>query len=227
MKKYIPLFCIVICGFWACEKNETTEAVYLGTNYYPSQVGYELIYDVDSIIKDKFTGLTDTFQYQIKERIDSIYIDNEGRPTMRVERYKRNTSNEPWIIHRVWAANKSNTYVHRVEENIRYVKMIFSVLANKKWDGNAFNTLGERIYRYQNAHTPGQVGTFNFDSTLTVLQYEDTTLINKDSYIEKYATNVGMFYKENISIKYNFSPNPNYDTINEAVVYIERLNSYQ
>lgn len=227
MNKQLPILFLFALVFIACEKNETTEAVYLGINYYPSHVGYELIYDVDSIIKDKFTGLTDTFQYQIRERIDSIYTDNEGRPTMRIERYKRSTINDPWIIHRVWAANKSNTYVHRVEENIRYVKLIFSVLANKKWNGNAFNTLGERTYRYQSVHQAENFGSFNFDSTLTVLQFEDTTLINKDSYLEKYATNVGMYYKENISIKYNFSPNPNYDTINEAVIYIERLNSFQ
>src|SRR4030067_3558016 len=64
----------------------------LGYEYFPATVGKYVVYDVDSIVYNDFTGTTDTFKYQIKETIESIFLDNSNRQTLRIERYKKNYS---------------------------------------------------------------------------------------------------------------------------------------
>jgi len=43
----------------------------------------------------------------------------------------------PWLLKNVWYSVKTDKNVERVEENIRYIKLIFPIRNNAKWDGNA------------------------------------------------------------------------------------------
>lgn len=210
----------------ACKKDNSEEEPYKGRNYFPTNTGHELIYNVDLITKSSFNGRWDSINYKIKEVITGTYLDNEGRETQRIERYIKNDTATDWTIYRVWAANLLTSSGQRVEENIRYIKLIFPQNLNQSWNGNVQNTEGERFYKYTGLHVPFSLGSLSFDSTCSVLQFEDTTFINANYYLERYATNVGMIYKINKDIKYNYCGLPSCDSILEAYIYSETLESY-
>jgi len=68
-KLYFVLACIAIAS---CKKDETVPD--LGYGYYPAAIGTYVVYDVDSFVYNDFTHKIDTFQFQVKEIIDSSFI---------------------------------------------------------------------------------------------------------------------------------------------------------
>ena len=167
----------------------------LGYNYFPADIGVWVVYDVDSIVYNDFTDSVETYNYQIKEIVESAFIDGEGRETRRLERYIRLTDTLPWSINDVWFANRTASRAEKVEENVRFIKLIFPVKNGALWNGNAANTLGNRDYQYVETNVSMAVGGILFDSVLTVLQRDEDLGIVKNYFLEKYAKNAGMVYK--------------------------------
>ena len=121
MKKSISIFCFVfslLFVFYSCKKDKNPPPD-MGYNYFPNIVGEYVVYDVDSIyynsanINSNTHKASDTtYLFQIKEKVQSIYLDNQNRPTMRLERYVKYHndtipySNMQWTIRNVWAENR-------------------------------------------------------------------------------------------------------------------------
>ncbi|MBA3705358.1 MAG: hypothetical protein H0W84_05515 [Bacteroidetes bacterium] len=187
----------------------------MGHNYFPTDVGYYVVYDVDSFFYDDFNNRIDTFKFQLKEKIQSVYTDNENRPTVRLERYKKNYSPtlpynaKIWSLKNVWAENLTTSTAEKVEENIRYAKLKFPVKKNQKWNGKVQNTLTQWNYEYAFFDLPRTIGGIHFDSVLQVTQFDDkfSNLVAHKYYIEKYARNYGLIYKQVIDVE-SQPPNP-------------------
>ena len=211
MLKKITLFLLIVMGFifHGCD-NSTNNPSPTGLiySYFPTNVGHEIIYDVSLITKDGFSGDSDTSFYQIKEVVESVFLDNQNRPTQRLERYKRDTPNDPWVIYDVWTSNLTTTRVEKKEENVSYIKLVFPITSSVSWNGNLLNTLDPQDYEYDNLHQADVVGGLNFDSTLTVIQIDDDNFIETRYEIEKFATGVGMIYKEHNYIEKDNSQPP-------------------
>jgi len=107
----------------------------------------------------------------------------------------------------VWYENLLDTKAEKVEENIRYIKLVFPVKEGKSWDGNAYNTLGTWNYTYTDVDVPLIINNNTFDSTLTVLQLDNPLLISYEHSEEQYARGVGMIYKQYTFLDYqNIQP---------------------
>ncbi|MCH7605309.1 hypothetical protein IID24_04970 [Patescibacteria group bacterium] len=189
---------ISIILFLASCKKDDPIVVDVGYGYFPVEIGSWIIYDVDSTVWDDFDkiSIVTNYKYQIKEVIESSYLDAQGRETLRWERYKRDSVTGPWVIKDVWVVNKTASTVEKVEENIRFIKLVFPVNLSKIWDGNAANTMEEWDYQYTEIDAAKTVGGLSFDSTLTVLQQDFNPWIYYDYFEEYYAKNVGMIYKK-------------------------------
>lgn len=198
---------IVISGSFSCKKKDELPPD-LGYNYFPNQVGKYVIYDVDSFYYNDFNvPLTiDTFKFQLKEKIQSTYLDNQNRTTLRLERYVRYYndtvpySSLPWVLRDIWAANRTATTAEKVEENDRYIKLAFPVKQEQKWNGNAQNVYGEQTYSYEFINQARTIGGTAFDSVLQVNQKDVSSIVGVEYYIEKYAKRTGMVYKQVINI---------------------------
>ena len=235
-KKYFQHFfllgIIISMGLFSCKKDQPA-TINFGYNYFPYKVNNYWIYDVDSIVFNSFTNQVDTFIFQEKEHIDSIIKDNTGRSTYVISRYKKNYntsipySNQSWTFKNVWVANISTTDAERVEDNQRFVKLIFPVQINKTWNGNAYNTIGDWNYQYTTADIPATYANHDFDSTATVTQINNTNLIQKQYYVEVYARNVGLVYKQIIDVKSDsITALPLMSRINSGIEYSMTINSY-
>jgi hypothetical protein len=204
---------IVMSGIVSCKKDKST-APDLGYTYFPNEVGTFVIYNVDSISYAHVPTTIDTFRYQLKEKIESIYTDGQNRPTIRLERYIRNYNPSipysalPWQLRNVWSENRTATTAEKVEENSRFIKLIFPVKRESTWDGNIQNTNGTINYVYAFVDQSRTIGSIGFDSVLQVTQQDVLTLISQQKYIEKYARHVGLVSKQVIDV--NSQPNPNW-----------------
>jgi len=200
--RYSFIILLFALCFSSCKKENESKPVDLKFSYFPLTLGHELIYKVTDITIDDTMNIFDTIRYELKERIDSMFIDNSGNKAWRLERYERSDSTQPWVIHDVWVTQIVHNQVQQIEENQRYVKIVFPPEINKNWDGNIFNTLGTKTYEISGVDQACSINNFSFDSVLTVVEERDTSLINKYFTFEQYANHVGLINKEVIEISY-------------------------
>ncbi|MFM7079528.1 MAG: hypothetical protein ACKOYC_07025, partial [Bacteroidota bacterium] len=87
------------------------------------------------------------------------------------------------------------------EENNTFVKLRFPITLGLEWNGNLFNGAQEKTYTYTAIHQPYSINGFNLDSTVTVLHDDYEDLLEKRFELERYATGVGLVYKEQTFIE--------------------------
>ena len=185
----------------------------MGYNYFPDDAGRYVIYNVDSTYYDDAADSSRNYRFQLKEKIESVYTDNQNRPAIRLERYIKlydpavPYSAMSWQLRNVWAENRTVSTAEKVEDNVRYIKLAFPVKENQVWDGNAQNINGAQNYSYLFYDLPRTLGGMHFDSVLQVNQRNESSIINQVYYEEKYARNTGLVYKRVINVD---SQPPNY-----------------
>ena len=85
---FIPLIFLlsfILLIIFSCKKN-STEPTAIDMSYFPLVTGKYIIYDVDSLGYWEFQDTIIHSQYQIKEEIDSPFIDNTGNQAFRIIR---------------------------------------------------------------------------------------------------------------------------------------------
>lgn len=224
--KYIAFYSILI-ALISCKK-KTDPPVEVGYDYAPTTIGKYVVYDVDSIVYDDFTHDTLEFKYRIKEKLAENITDNEGRAAIKliryIKKYNPNISydNMNWVIKDVWTYTKTNTTLEVVEEDVRFTKLSFPVNESTTWNGNAQNTLGEREYKYNYIDKTESINGHSFDNVLYVEQKDDKgkNAIHREFYIEKYAKNVGLVYREIKDLEAIIvNTKPVEDRINKGIKY--------
>ncbi|TVR77077.1 MAG: hypothetical protein EA412_12375 [Chitinophagaceae bacterium] len=235
MRIYI-LFIFIIglaCSFQSCDREDDFKPDFKRA-YMPLEVGYYVIYDVDSITYDDFFSppRVDTATYQLKEYIESSFEDLEGRLSFRIERHRRPNENAAWEVKNVWFATEDDTRVERVEDNIRFIKLIFPPREGESWAGHQYVQTTEELafmadweYQYENVDMPFELNGHFFDSTLTVHQRDRDILIEKVYAKEKYAKNVGLIYKEWLFLKKQNVAAP-WSEASSGFIYTKRIADY-
>jgi hypothetical protein len=106
--------------------------------------------------------------------------------------------NMPWIIKDVWNCIRTATTYEVVEEDIRFTKLVFPVKVDLDWNGNANNTIGKWDYKYVYVDRAEVINNVAFDKVLFVEQKDDKSknVIHRQYYIEKYANDIGLVYRE-------------------------------
>jgi hypothetical protein len=217
-KKYGAFFFagFLAFGLVSCQKEEGVPPLQIDFRYFPLETGRYIVYDVDSIGYNSFDGSTQVSSYQIEERVDSSFVNDAGSESFKIIRSRRKDENSVWFITDVWSANITETTAEKVEENLRFIKLHFPVQLNSRWYGNNYIQtdsdlvyLADWVYEYTAVHAPAAINGLAFDSVLTVMQFEEQNLIEDIRYQEKYASGVGLVYKEerNISTQPGESPN--------------------
>lgn len=176
----------------------------MGYDYAPTTIGKYVVYDVDSTIYDDFHHDTTYSKYRIKEHLAEAITDNQGRPAIKLIRYIKKYNplvsydNMSWTIKDVWNYTKTKTTLEVVEEDVRFTKLAFPANQDATWDGNANNTIGEWDYTYIYINNAETINGTAFDNVLYVQQKDDKSknAIHRQFYIEKYAKNIGLVYRE-------------------------------
>ncbi len=203
----IILIVVLILAILSCRKEDKEELPvnFEGYTYLPLKVGDEAIFRIDSISYDDFTGMVDTTVYYRKEVVASQSTDLGGRTVFKVELYSRPNDSTAWRLIRVDEKHRG-TYRYELKRNsIVYVPMVFPPLEESRWNVNSLNNQEEETYKYQDLHQAFSISGSTYDSTVTVLQKEQLSLIGRESSKEVYASGIGLVYKENINLATDIS----------------------
>jgi hypothetical protein len=220
---YITFFCFAGILYSSC-KQDTLAPVDVGYAYYPSNIGHWILYDVDSTYYDGFTHTVRNYTFKINEKVESSFYDNQNRLTQRLERYKQLSDSTSWFLKDVWISNITSTTAEKVEENIRFIKLVFPINSSQIWDGNALNSEGSMDYEYDNLFQPYTVNGVTYDSTVTVIENVDSNLISVKYMIEVYAKNVGLIFRRYKDVQK--MPDPLHDSITSGIDYTYRIRSF-
>jgi len=120
-----------------------------------------------------------------------------------------------------------------VEENVRYVRLIFPTKQGQYWDANVQNTYGEKKFNYQFVDQARTIANIQFDSVLQTV-YDDEVLTNKEYRTEKYARNAGLIYRQEIVVESQpgATPHPGFfqipimQRVTSGYQYTMTVNSY-
>ena len=199
--RFLPLFfSFTLLIFLSGCKRETELVPATTYNYFPVENGKWIEYSVDSIYHSENDNNNDdtvyTFNFQIREEIDSSYNDDSGRSIQVIKRYRRTDSQKPWTLSVVWTQFLSTSIAYRTEDNITYHKLSFPINSSISWNGNDANTLDEEMYFYDYYHEPATFNSLNFDSTISIIQIDENNYVEKMYGNEVYAAGIGLVYKE-------------------------------
>lgn len=198
------LFIALLIMFWACNTDEVEpDTERLGANFFPLTVGLYNIYEVENI-DYKITGEVVTTNFQRKAAVVDSFKNQAGSISYIVHYSERETASDPWEFLTAWTARKDGNQAVLVEENVPFIKISFPIEDGKIWNGNALNALDSNLYEMDSLFsryiTPAQD---TIASTLTVIQGDNQDFtVELDRRFEIYGLNIGLVYKEDISLEY-------------------------
>jgi len=229
MRSYL-LIAILFCCIGCKKSNE--ELNYQTINSFaPAKVGATYFYRLDSTIAPAFGAGLINRSYQCKDSIESSFVNSVGNTTLRVFRYLRDTlGTQAWQYKSTYSISFTNNGLELSENNLRYLKLVNPIIDEKAWKGNsyidtksinsAFRYLDDWDYTYTKINEPYTVKKGKIDSTITVLQKDETIPagpFNPNSYqqknysIEVYAKGIGLIYEDFLHYTYQTSPTNGYE----------------
>ena len=216
MKKLSPIsiLCIGILFasvFLSCEsKTKTLDDSLFGYEYYPLEIGKYWVYQLDStIIDDQGAKIIKSKNY-IREEVTDSYLNEENETIFKIQRSISDSLYGTYRITDIWTAEMTETAAFRVEENLRFIKMVFPVNLDKSWVGNLFDNLtqvdvaGEKIwvykdwgeYRIDQYGVDRQINGKLYKDVVKVEQADHDFAIERRFSVEYYAANIGMIERE-------------------------------
>ncbi|RMF03495.1 MAG: hypothetical protein D6772_02075 [Bacteroidetes bacterium] len=210
---YLLWFGLLLWVVWACEKESLLPRAELpGSSYFPTELGAETFYRLDSIVlRPEVGGIRyDSVLLEVREVLADTLRDLEGKLWYRGERYDRRLGSTDWRFRQSFLLRRERERAYRSEDNLEFVKLVFPARVNTRWDGNRafddnrfFSIGGERIqlfqawnYRYLSLDEAGQVGEITYDSLLVVEGVDYDEGYNRRYYRETYAARVGLVARE-------------------------------
>lgn len=191
MKVLLILLAVAVI-FNGCKKDQPVQPVDLGYAYYPLTIGSTWIFQSDSIVWDDFSGTVDTSTFFLKETISEEFEDLEGRKSVRLERFKSRSDTLNWALKDVWYITRTSMALEVVEEDVRFLRLIFPPQQGKNWDSNEMNTLPELTYEVsESGEFLNPANGLNYDSTVTIKTIDSGSLISISDHEWIFARNTG------------------------------------
>jgi len=219
------LLCII--SLVNCKKQTEQLALPKLADYTALQTGKVLLYHLDSTVIDPSGTQLVVNTYLAKDSIASTFTDNTGRLSYTVYRFITDTLNAgPWQPLLTYYITPTDNTIETVDDNnLRFISLTQPVTEGFTWNGNSYidtksatsnyQYMDGWTYTYQNVNKPYTVIKGTTDSTITVLQVDETSppgpfdpgVYQQRNYsIEVYGKNIGLLYKE--FLHWTWQPNP-------------------
>jgi hypothetical protein len=218
---------VVLVFATSCKKtiNYTSTSDYSGplTDFFtPLKIGQFAVYRLDSL-NFYFYGQLDTItSYLAKDSVEDSITDATGHPAWLVTRYLSDTAGlTGWSPNLTYTVTPSTQRIEQTEDNLRFIKLAWPISQGFSWMGNTYLpyspyqdffdysddahlSLGNWNYTYQQVNQRFAAGGNTYDSTLTVLQANDsinvpindpTSFASRTYWSETYAKHIGLVYR--------------------------------
>lgn len=226
MKKAVNYIFVLTLLLVSCKKSSTDDGVYSsGYEYFPTNTGHDLIFDVDCVVYDDFRDTIITYTYQKRQLIADSFYDLSGKLNQRLEWYFRNHDTEEWVLNKAGSSVLKINTGEVVENGERIIKLVFPVQNNTDWNGYAYTTrTNEPEFYYRSTSKTFSSPAGNFANVAEVIHENDSNLIEKRFRAEWYAPLVGLVYKQIDSLETQFDNQGNPET--KGYRYYQRLRSF-
>lgn len=205
----LAIFTCSVLIIASCKRENPNFSLNYQYNYYPLDSGHYVIYNVDSI-QYNFNGIEtiDTIRYQEMQVIADTFYDNQGRLNYYVNNYRRADITQTWFFDRRWYACRTSTNLQLVEDDLRFIKLVFPPKANESWNGNSYipsnyffvyndqyGVFNNWNYFYENIDTTYNINNLILNNSIIVSEVSDTNLVSETLRTEVYAPNIGLIYQ--------------------------------
>jgi len=202
-------FLILVAALLAlacCKKDKNQNfTVNYQYNYYPIDSGHYIVYNVDSVsfYYDGINYNRDTVHYQMKAMFGDTIHDLLDSVNFLISYYTRPDSNSAWTGPYVTYGLRTLTNMQIVENDIRFIKLVFPPSLNEAWNGNlyvpttgAYTTFLNWNYYYENVDTSVVIYGQTYNNALIASEVNSIDQLQKNVRTEIYAQNVGLIYQE-------------------------------
>jgi hypothetical protein len=205
MRKALLLLVVLATFVAACDnKYKDPDPQAMGYDYFPIEVGDYRVYDVMDIRFRDNRG--DTSRFQLRERVDTSFVDQTGQLVYKIVRSTRPNDRSAWVDDSVMVVAKTERMVLLTKDNTKYVKMVFPVNGNKKWEMDAYNSrvvvdsvarlyVIKEQYFYDNVGQPFIIKDAEFANTVTVKPVGFIEMGRVDDRREVYSNGIGLVYR--------------------------------
>lgn len=205
MKQYLSYFAFGILSLFAsCDKSD---ADWIDPNRYGAlEEGSYIIYDVREESYSAGKNEPDISSWQEKDQIVSLSKESENSTVALVARFKRSNDADYWAKVKEFRIVRSPDKLLTTIDNESFVSLVFPVDPRTSWNGNQYNNRDAEDYRYEDINSSVTIAQQSFGNTLTVIERQDSSIINKYSGIKKYALDIGLVYDAQVSFEYCQTP---------------------
>ncbi len=214
------LLAILVFTLFSCNKKEEfiTDKI---SDYMPLVPGKYITYRLDSLVFTNFGRTIETHRYQVKDQVDIIINDNQGRPSYRIYRYLRDSLGlTSWQPIGTYYVTPLSDQIEVIEDNLRVIKMHMPMKNGFSWKGNKYlpNEPYNPHYIFSNDnfmqdwdfYYDGQSSSFsyrgkNYTDVYTIEEANEafnvpittpTSFALKSRSVAKYSKNIGLVYSE-------------------------------
>jgi hypothetical protein len=193
------LVLLIFCIGESCQQESLAPASD-GSAYFPLQIGDYWIYQVT---QDTYSSINPVAErvFQVQEKISSSYNQN-GQLFFLMEESIKKTAQADWQLTAIRTVYKNLTEAVSLDNNVPVVKLVFPIAPTTSWNTNVYNSNPDTLLRYEDQYRSFSLGKLNFDNTVSVIGANDSTLVNLEKYRRVYARNIGLVYRENVSLVY-------------------------
>lgn len=205
--------------FACCKKQPDNFSVNYQYNYYPIDSGHSITYNVDSVTfnYDGINWNRDTVQYQMMVVFGDTIHDLLDSVNFLLSYYTRPNASSAWSAPYVTYCLRTQTNIQVIENDIRFIKLVFPPQLNETWNGNLYVPVDNNInsayttfqgwtgYTYENVDTSMMLNGLNYNNAVVVSEDNSINNLTKNLRTEVYAPNVGMIYQEWESLDKNNS----------------------
>lgn len=215
---------LLLIGFSACKTNADDLDVpnyENGSKYYPLDSGIIRHYQVDSIAYDDNTGAIDTFRFVLEEEIIGTIVGQFQEPHWVIKRSVKKELSQIWEPRASLFVLGTPNNLQVVEENNRFVKLVFPLGNTNTWNGNMYNNLGRRNYLLQFKE---QAFTLEDTSFIDCAQIQEANIKNaiEEVFVRSvYAANIGLVDFTNIYLNTQTSGTSGY-AIRQKLIYFNK-----
>ena len=190
----------------SCSTEENIQPESSNYDYAALSSDAEWIYEVDSVVYNDFSlpVSVDTFHYYVKHKVEGLEKLGNGSLSYKVLRFLRNDTISNWALDRAFTLRINANELVKTDHNLPLVSMVFPAKEGKEWNGNAFNTLPEQTFKYQNVEQPAHIGKRKYRNTVEVVQQQRKNLLEDQLVLLQYAAGVGMIRKHERFLKTSF-----------------------
>ncbi|MCU0448592.1 MAG: hypothetical protein MUC97_01950 [Bernardetiaceae bacterium] len=192
-----------LAALGACTSSqiEPLEGLDFGRDYFPLARGRYVAYNVreTSYQLNRPPQIT---TYQVKEVLTETFTGAAGEQLWRLVRYRRANGRQNWQVVGNSALRADERFGIRLDDNQPYVRLNFPLQRGQTWDGNLFNNRGRELYQLTDLNRAYRFDGRSYTETATVLQSNDSSLVDKDKRLEVYARNIGLIYRLQDQVAY-------------------------